>query len=456
MLNISNNSISHLVDLSKVKSFKETLQLNTSITFAYWIMGFMLLLFILMFLPWTQNIQSKGKVTTLKPEQRPQSIHATIPGRVEKWYVQEGQFIEAGDTIAFLSEIKDDYFDPNLVPRKLAQVKAKEASVQSYQQKAMALASQIAALEKARDLKTEQARNKLRQAELQVMSDSLAMMAAFTDFEIAERQYTRNEDLYKKGLIALTDFEKLTMKFRSAMAKKIEAENKWLAAKNKYINASIELNNIENDYADKIAKAQSDRFATFSSQFDAEASVNKMQTEYQNYAQRADFYYILAPQDGYIIKIDVNGIGETVKQGEKILSILPANYDLAVELYIRPMDLPLIRKGQEVRFIFDGWPAIVFSGWEGMSYGTFAGKVVAIDNIANEKGMYRILVGEDKTVKPWPDALRPGSGAKGIAMLDDVPIWYELWRQLNGFPPDFYENDTEKVKTKAPIKSIKK
>jgi hypothetical protein len=32
-----------------------------------------------------------------------------------------------------------------------------------------------------------------------------------------------------------------------------------------------------------------------------------------------------------------------------------------------------------------------------------------------------------------------GSGASGIALLNDVPIWYELWRQLNGFPPDYYE-----------------
>jgi len=22
-------------------------------------------------------------------------------------------------------------------------------------------------------------------------------------------------------------------------------------------------------------------------------------------------------------------------------------------------------------------------------------------------------------------------------MLQDVPIWYELWRQFNGFPPDY-------------------
>jgi hypothetical protein len=32
-----------------------------------------------------------------------------------------------------------------------------------------------------------------------------------------------------------------------------------------------------------------------------------------------------------------------------------------------------------------------------------------------------------------------GTGAQGIALLKDVPIWYELWRNINGFPPDYYK-----------------
>jgi hypothetical protein len=31
-----------------------------------------------------------------------------------------------------------------------------------------------------------------------------------------------------------------------------------------------------------------------------------------------------------------------------------------------------------------------------------------------------------------------GGGAVGFALMSDVPIWYELWRQVNGFPPDLY------------------
>ncbi len=109
-----------------------------------------------------------------------------------------------------------------------------------------------------------------------------------------------------------------------------------------------------------------------------------------------------------------------------------------------------------MRFIFDGWPAIVFSGWPNQSFGTYTGKIAAIDNTMSTNGAYRILVRPDATAEPWPAALRPGSGANGIALLNDVPLWYEIWRQLNGFPPDYYNDKTvEKPKLKAPVKSVK-
>jgi uncharacterized protein (DUF3820 family) len=100
------------------------------------------------------------------------------------------------------------------------------------------------------------------------------------------------------------------------------------------------------------------------------------------------------------------------------------------------MDVPLLVKGRRVRLQFDGWPALVFSGWPGYTFGTFGGQVAVIDNIDTD-GHYRILVVQDPQDDPWPQQLRVGSGAYGWIMLNDVPVWYELWRQFNGFPPDY-------------------
>ena len=181
--------------------------------------------------------------------------------------------------------------------------------------------------------------------------------------------------------------------------------------------------------------------------YDAEAVVTKLQNQYMNYSVRSGFYYITAPQDGYITKAIRSGIGETIKEGTQVVSIMPAQYDLAVEMYVRPVDLPLLEKGQEVRLQFDGWPAIVFSGWPNTSYGTYGGKVYAIDNFISGNGMYRVLVAPDPDDHPWPDALRIGSATRSMLLLKDVPIWYELWRQINGFPPDYYKTSAQKEKS---------
>ena len=46
---------------------------------------------------------------------------------------------------------------------------------------------------------------------------------------------------------------------------------------------------------------------------------------------------------------------------------------------------------------------------------------------------------------PWPDDrwLRQGTRAQGWVLLNEVPVWFELWRQLNGFPPAVAKNEAE-------------
>ncbi|PSJ71494.1 biotin attachment protein [Sphingobacteriales bacterium UPWRP_1] len=457
MLNISDNRIDKRVDITRYTSFAQTKTWGGNRALAYWLVGFLCLFIVTMFLPWTQNIRAKGKVTTLKPEHRPQTIQTTIAGRIEKWYVQEGQLVKKGDTIVYISEIKDDYFDPQLLSRTAMQVEAKESSIGSYADKARALENQVKALTENRDFKLSQTKNKIRQTELKIQSDSIELEAAKTNYTVAKQQYDRQQELYNKGLASLTDLEQRQLKFQEALAKQISAENKFLTSRNELLNARIELNAIESEYADKIAKAQSDRFSTLSALYDAEGGVAKLQNQYANYSVRSQFYYILAPQDCYITKAIKTGIGETVKEGDDVVSIMPANYQLAVEMYIRPMDLPLIKVNEKVRFLFDGWPAFVFSGWPGVSFGTFGGRVVAIDNITSENDLYRILVAPDPQEQAWPAPLRVGSGAEGLALLNDVPLWYEFWRQLNGFPPEYYDSDASKLpKLKPPKRAIAK
>lgn len=443
MLNISPNDINNVVEKGKYRSLHVNKEGDSNL-FIKLLGTSLFILFVTLFMPWTQNIQSKGYVTTLNPDQRPQTINSVIAGRIENWYVREGDYVEKGDTILFISEIKDDYFDPELLERTQEQIRTKELAVESYMDKVRSYDAQIDALLNTKRLKIKQAMNYIKQANLKIKSDSINLEAAKTNFQIAEKQYSRFEQLHEKGLKSLTDLEQKKLKLQETEAKRISAENKLLASENQLINAKVELSSIENQYRDKLAKSESDKYAALSSMYDAEAIVTKMQNQYMNYSVRTGMYYITAPQNGYITKMIRSGIGETIKAGEDVVSIMPAQYDLAVSMYVEAMDMPLIAIGQTVRFVFDGWPTVVFSGWPGLSFGTFGGKVVAIDNFISDNGKYRIIVAPDEDDVEWPELLRVGSGANGLALLNSVPIWYELWRNLNGFPPDYYQYQAPK------------
>ncbi|HCX76528.1 MAG TPA: biotin attachment protein, partial [Algoriphagus sp.] len=173
MLNISNIRIKESIPFSGAKSLVMTLPVKESQKRVRILTVIMLVFFGMLFLPWTQNIRSKGYVTALRPDQRPQTIHSVIAGRIEKWYVSEGAFVSKGDTILRISEIKDEYFDSLLLPRTQQQVNAKTFAARSYGEKVEALKAQIQALERNNILKIQQAENKLRMAELKVESDSI-------------------------------------------------------------------------------------------------------------------------------------------------------------------------------------------------------------------------------------------------------------------------------------------
>lgn len=448
MLNISNNQLNKKVSLEGYRAFKKVFNDRHNKYFNRFLGAFAIIAFIILFLPWTQNVTGNGFLTTLTPDQRPQTIQSQIPGRIEKWHVREGDFVAKGDTILFISEIKNEYQDPRLVERTNMQRDAKSRSVVSYQEKIKALDNQEKALIYERKLKRSQAENKLKQSRFKMKSDSIDFLAAQTNEMIAQRQYERTTTLQSEGLKAMTDVEDKRLKLQETQAKLISQENKLLASRNEMINAQIEISRVAAEYADKIAKSRSNRFTAESNQAEAEGQVTKLDNQSTNYEMRNALYYITAPQNGYINKAIIGGIGETFKEGERLVGIMPSNYDLAVESFVNPIDLPLIHMNESVRIQFDGWPAIFFSGWPDASFGTFGGRVVAIETFISENGKFRILIAPDIDDNAWPENLRVGSGAYTIALLQDVPIWYELWRQLNGFPPDYYRPSTVKLDKK--------
>jgi adhesin transport system membrane fusion protein len=437
MLNISTNPIKDF-DFKKFNSGQSIFSVSYYTHLNRLLIIFSLVVTVFMFLPWTQNIVGKGYVTTLQPEKRPQTIQSSIPGKIDQWFVFEGDFVSKGDTILKISEIKSDYFDPDLINRTEKQLNAKEQSVLAYSEKIIALESQIKAMKQEMKLKLEQSERKLSQIKLFVENDSISREAAKTEYEIANIQLDRVHNLFNEGLKAKKDLEEKQIKTRETQTYFVSAANKYKNSKNEVWIAQLEIDRIKSSFEDKIAKAESEKATAKSLQYEAEGNVAKLQNTLANYKKREELKYLTAPQSGYINKALKGGIGETFKEGEKLVSIMPYEYQIAVETYIRPVDMPLLKVGETARVEFDGWPAIVFNGWPNASLGTYGAKIVAIENYISENDMYRVLLIPDPEEHPWPDQIKMGSGARTIALLSEVPIWYEVWRQLNGFPPEFY------------------
>ena len=108
MLNITDNSIQDKIDVSQLKSLNKLHKHSRGNILIYITLGLLFVSILIMFLPWTQSIKGTGNVTTRSPENRPQSVQAVIGGKLDKWFVQEGDLVQVGDTLAYITEVKSD------------------------------------------------------------------------------------------------------------------------------------------------------------------------------------------------------------------------------------------------------------------------------------------------------------------------------------------------------------
>jgi adhesin transport system membrane fusion protein len=388
-----------------------------------WLLGILVVLFAILFLPWQQNVQGTGMVTALSPADRPQQLQTRIDGRIEAWFVAEGQYVKKGDSIVRISEIKEDYLNPNVLPLTQQQQNAKEGAIAEKLNKAAALDVQITQLEQQRGFKVQQTRNKVLQYQAEVRQATL-------EDSVARDQLRRRERLFRDtlGLVSVNDLQTFQVRVQSAAAKLVEKQQMLLITQ-------TDLQSIPAEYGEKIAKARSDRAATLAEVSEGRSEVAKLRDKVGSLTIRNSFYVIEAPQDGFVVRATRAGQGEIVKAGEPIVTVQPARPRKAVALYVKPMDVALLKPGRHVRVFFDGWPALQISGWPQVAVGTFGAQVAVIDQFPSSDGRFRVLLVPDTTHdEPWPAQLRLGTGVEGWAMLDNVTVGWEIWRTLNGFP----------------------
>jgi multidrug efflux pump subunit AcrA (membrane-fusion protein) len=161
---------------------------------------------------------------------------------------------------------------------------------------------------------------------------------------------------------------------------------------------------------------------------------------------------ILAPIDATVVKMVKVGVGETVRQGDTLVRLSPTSTDKAIEMTADGLDAPLLNVGRKVQILFYGIPAIPLPAWPELMAGTYSGVIKVIDQVDDGKGNYRFWVVPDLDDRAWPEQshVRQGTKAMGWVILNRVPLWYELWRRFNLFPPDYEERSHTMIDTLLP------
>lgn len=389
---------------------------------------FILVPIIMLFLPWQQNVNGSGYISAFAPAERQQTIDSPVSGRILHWYVKEGAKVKQGDLLLEVTDI-----DPQFQDRLEQQRKANEAKLSAKQQELDAYQLQIERLETVRDMKVTAAQYKLDMARQKMRSATEMLASARASYDTALQQQKRLQRLLNDGLVSQRDFE--------------IADRDSIIARRSLNSARAGLQSAQAEQ--RAAQADIDQFrADAQAKIDStSAAINKIRSELADVRNslvgnelkiaRQQAQRITAPQSGTILRLLMNPQSHIVKQGEPLLILVPDTTDRAVEVWVSGNDAPLILPGHHARLMFEGWPAVQFVGWPEVAVGTFGGTVSFVDSSDNGQGKFRVLIVPDESDHLWPSSrfLRQGGAVKAWILLEQVSIGYEIWRQLNGFPP---------------------
>ncbi len=408
--------------------------------------------------PWRQSVRGKGNVIAYAPRERQQTIETPIKGRIVR--LGEGIFenahVQRGDLIAEVADIDPEYLGrlEGQLSAAQRQLQASESLLVANQRNLQAAKTIVASFESqiiayrqvkeqvvaAAEANSASAKNKV-EAERQQLAEYEAALAQ------VRADFTRQKTLYEEQIVSQLKFQEAERKFKEAEAKVSKTRAYVRSAENELLskqsdrNAKEQKAQVDIDYATAaLQKATADVAKAESEVAKGQGGVTKVQKELlemETKVARQRRQRIVAPFDGFVTRIPANQGTRVLKEGDPICVIVPDTEERAVQIWLDGNDAPLVEPGRHVRLQFEGWPAVQFAGWPSVAVGTFGGEVVSVDAADDGKGKFRILVRPSAAEGDWPKQrfLRQGVRANGWVLLDVVPLWYEIWRNMNGFPP---------------------
>ena len=438
----------NITDFEKRKSLILEVKTSGNVNIFTFFLFFLFIsfIFILSFIPWLQTVSGSGKVIAYAPLERQQNIESPIDGKVVKWYVIEGKAVQKGDPIALISDN-----DPEYMNRLQEQKELLKDSLNASKSRGESFNNLINTLTESRINAINAADFRLKMAKERIIAAENSLVASEATFETAKLNKERQISLDKNGLTSTRNLELALLEYDRAFTEKKRNVAFLKSSKQEYNALESDKNKIDKDGNASISNAK----ASYASALSEIARVNSEINRINTTISRQSTQLVKSPKKGTIFRLRVNEDTEMVKSGDSIASLVPDTGILAVELLVNGNDIPLVIENKKVRLQFEGWPALQFNAWPSVAIGTFGGKVVLVDSTDNGKGKFRVLVLPDKNEK-WPEKkyLRQGVRANGWIIINQVPLWYELWRQFNGFPP-IVENENNDEKSSDNVIKVK-
>lgn len=411
-----------------------------------------LFLFIIAFVPWTQTITVTGQLSAYTPYDRPQDIEARITGRIKKWHIFEGIRVKEGDLIVELEDYDPSFMSPDLLSfleqRKKALTETRQAALGRAEQldkRIQEMQNLVKAAVPSAQARVVEAENKVREAYQKVEAAKIAVATA-------ELNVDRHKQLAEQGLVSQRDLE---LAIQSAIATKAEltgAQANLRAAEQAMRALSFGREQVSAEVLQRLLDAEASRDASIAEAARATDQLADISLRLSNAEERRNASRILSPTDGTVVRMVEAGAGETVRPGDKLVRISPTSADKAIEMTADGIDAPLLNVGRKVKLLFYGIPAIPLPAWPELMAGTYMGVIKVIDQVDDGKGNFRFWVVPDPDEKPWPpqEHIRQGTKVMGWVILNRVPLWYELWRRFNLFPPDYQERPPSLIDTFLP------
>jgi multidrug efflux pump subunit AcrA (membrane-fusion protein) len=446
-------SIDDLATSIKLQSWEEV-QIPERLRFSSRLAITLVLLFLLviLFVPWTQTVTATGQMSAYTPYERPQDIEAQITGRIKKWHVFEGDHVNQGDLILELEDYDPNFMSPDLLAfldqRKKALEQTRKAAlarVEQLDKRIVEMQNLVKAAVPSAEARVVEAGKKVREAHQKVEAAKIAATTAALNLE-------RHEQLATKGLVSQRELE-LALQADIASKADLQGAHANLEAAEQAMRAlSFGREQVGAEMLQRLLEAEAARDASVAEAAKAADQLADVSLRQSNAEQRRLASRVVSPIDGTVVKMAKVGVGETVRQGDTLVRLSPTSTDKAIEMTADGLDAPLLNVGRKVKILFYGIPAIPLPAWPELMAGTYSGVIKVIDQVDDGKGNYRFWVVPDPDDRAWPEQshVRQGTKAMGWVILNRVPLWYELWRRFNLFPPDYQERPPSLVDTLLP------